>query len=82
MTLQKINDKLTQGMVAVFTAIVPLSLLTIVLPILGYVVAVLIVLLGISTIVNFVLGSYLLSIQMAKMIDQVMKQHEQQQGRA
>jgi len=81
-TLQKINDKLTKGMIAIFVAIIPLSLMTIILPVLGFVVAGLIVLLGFIVIVNFVLGTFLMAHQIAKMVDQVMKQYEQEQRRA
>lgn len=73
MNFYKTNEFLTRGMLAVFTAIVPLSLLAIVFPVLGYIVAVLLVVLLSATAINFFLSAILMGYELSLVMDQFFK---------
>ncbi len=77
MTLSKINDYLTKGMIGTFVSILPLSLLTLLIPVIGYVVAVLLMLLFLITITNLIVATILLAQQINSMMDNFFKQYEQ-----
>jgi ABC-type transport system involved in cytochrome bd biosynthesis fused ATPase/permease subunit len=79
MNLQRLNDFFVKGMIGVFASILPFSLLTLAFPILGYLVAFLLIVLMIVTGVAFVLSSILLVKQMVSILDSLQKQYEQQQ---
>jgi len=71
MNLKKINEKLNNGMIGLFGSIILLSLLTIILPILGYVLAYTIIALMIVTFVNFILSTYLFVKQINDILEQL-----------
>ena len=73
MNFYKTNEFLTRGMLAIFIAIVPLSLLGIVLPILGYVVASLLIVLLSTTALNFFLSAILMGYELSQIMDQFFK---------
>lgn len=78
MNFYKTNEFLTRGMIATFIAIIPLSLLGIVFPILGYVVASLILVLLGTTTINFFLSAILMGYELSKAMDQFFKLSNEQ----
>ncbi len=78
--LFKINEFLTKGMLAVFTAIVPLVFLTMLIPILGYVVAVLLIILMFNTFLSLFFSAILMGYEITKFVDGFFKlKNEQRQ---
>lgn len=70
MNLNKINENLNKGMIGIFISIIPLSLLTIAFPIIGYILGVLIYTLMIVTFLNFVVATYLFIKQINDILEQ------------
>lgn len=77
MNLQKLNEILTKGMIGIFASIFPFILLTLLFPILSYVIMFQLIILMIVTALNFVLTTYLLIIQINGIIEVLFKQYEQ-----
>jgi len=71
MNLKKINEKLNNGMIGLFGSIIFLSLLTIILPIVGYILAYALIALMIITFVNFILATYLFVKQINDILEQL-----------
>ncbi len=71
MNLNKINEKLNNGMIGLFGSIILLSLLTIILPIVGYILAYALIALMIITFVNFILATYLFVKQINEILEQL-----------
>ena len=71
MNLKKINEKLNNGMIGLFGSIILLTLLTLILPILGYVLAYALIALMIITFVNFILATYLFVKQINDILEQL-----------
>lgn len=76
MNLQRLNNFLTNGMIGVFASIFPLSILTLLFPIFGYVVAFALVLLAAITAINFVATTIALVIQINEMVSNFFKYYE------
>jgi hypothetical protein len=79
MNLLKINDFLTKGMIGIFVSIIPLTLITILLPVVGYAVAILMMLLFVVTFANLVIATILIVMQMNELIENFFKNYEQKQ---
>ena len=82
MSLQRLNDFLTKGMIGVFASILPFSLLTLLLPALGYVVAFLLIVLMIVTAANVVVTTIAFVKQIIELLDGLQKTYEQYEREA
>lgn len=78
MNLQRLNNFLTKGMIGVFASILPFSILSLVFPIVAYLLSVILIVLMILTVGNFVLTTYLFIKQIINILNFFQKQYEQQ----
>jgi len=76
MNLQKLNNVLTTGMIGTFITIIPISILSIVFPIINYVLAALLILLMLLTALSTIAVTVWFIVDMNKMIDNFFKYYE------
>jgi ABC-type proline/glycine betaine transport system permease subunit len=78
MKLKKINEILNKGMIGIFISIIPLSLLALLLPVVGYVIGFLLYALMFVTCLNFILSTYLFIKDINDILEQlIISQYEQ-----
>jgi len=81
MTLQRLNNYLTKGMIGILISLIPLLILTVVSStIFGYVFGIMLCILMFVTAVNFITATILLAIDFNKLIDAFIKQYESEKG--
>jgi ABC-type proline/glycine betaine transport system permease subunit len=76
--LSTINEKLTKGMVGIFLSIIPLSLLTLLLPVIGYALAITLILLMLVTAATIVTTTILFVQQINQLMENFFKHYEQE----
>ncbi len=76
MTLQKINDILNKTMIGAFVSIIVLTLVAMLIPFFGYVVGVLLYALGIITLANLAISTYLMVQYINKMMEEFFRNYE------
>jgi hypothetical protein len=79
MNLLKINDYLTKGMIGVFASVFLFSLLTLLMPIIGYLVVVLLIILFLLAFICLITSTILFVIDVNEKIDNFFKYYKDEE---